>query len=114
MVSKLSASEKRMYGAFGNGIFCFANFCVKKLKLVFGKTRPICVNQKFIKRSILEKGFEATLWSKMNVLSVLGWNSLLCCKFCSDEVATIFSVASNFVSDKRIMQSLQNIFEQQK
>ena len=71
----------------------FVNFWVTKLKPSSGKVKQSTqnyLNQNLIKGSFLENGFEATLSSKTNVLSV--WKSILqfFCKVLSDEVETVF------------------------
>ena len=91
---KLPWSEKRMFWAFEKGIFqFFANFWVTKLKPFSGKVRQSIQNywnQNLIIGSFLENGFEATLSSKTNVLSVWKVHFSVFSKFLSDEVETIF------------------------
>ena len=93
-VSKLPWAQKRVFWAFEKTIFqSFANFWVTKLKPFSGKvTRSVqnWLNQNFFKGSFLENGFEATLTSKTNVLSVWKYHFSVFCKFLSDEVETIF------------------------
>ena len=94
MVLKLPWAPKRMFWAFKKTIFKFlANFCVTKLKPLFGKRRQSFRNylsQNLVIGSFLENGFEATLSSKANVLSV--WKNHIpnFGKFLCDEVETIF------------------------
>ena len=71
----------------------FPNFWVKNLKPFSGKVRQIVQNyldQNLVIGSFLENGFEATLSSKTNVLSVWKEHFSVFCKFLSDEVETIF------------------------
>ena len=83
-----------MFWAFEKGIFqFFANFWVTKLKPFSGKVRQSIQNywnQNLIIGSFLENGFEATLSSKTNVVSVWKEHFSVFCKFLSDEVETIF------------------------
>ena len=94
MVLKLPWARKRMFWAFKKTIFKFlANFCVTKLKPLSGKRRQSFRNylsQNLVIESFLENGFEATLSSKANVLSV--WKNHIpnFGKFLCDEVETIF------------------------
>ena len=94
MVLKLLWAQKRMLWAFEKWIFqFFANFWVTKLKPFSGKVRQSIQNywnQNLIIGSFLENGFEATLSSKTNVLSVWKEHFSVFCKFLSDEVETIF------------------------
>ena len=94
MVSKLPWAQKRMSWAFEKNIFqFFANFWVTKLKPFSGKVRQSIQNywnQNLIIGSFLENGFEATLSSKTNVVSVWKEHFSVFCKFLSDEVETIF------------------------
>ena len=71
----------------------FANFLATKLKPFFGKVRQsvqIYLNQNLVIGSFLENGFEATLRSKMNVLSVWKKHFSVFCEFLNDEVETAF------------------------
>ena len=74
MVLKLSWAQKHIFWAFEKNIFqFFASFWVTKLKPFSGKLRQNVqnyLNLNLVMRSFLEKGFEATLSSKANVLSV--------------------------------------------
>ena len=74
MVLKLSWAKKHIFWAFEKNIFqFFASFWVTKLKPFSGKLRQNVqnyLNLNLVMRSFLEKGFEATLSSKANVLSV--------------------------------------------
>ena len=94
MVLKLPWARKRMFWAFKKTIFKFlANFCVTKLKPLSGKRRQSFRNylsQNLVIGSFLENGFEVTLSSKVNVLSV--WKNHIpnFGKFLSDEVETNF------------------------
>ena len=94
MVLKLPWSLKRMFWAFEKGIFhFFANFWVTKLKPFSGEVRQSVqnyLNQNLVIRSFLENGFEVTLSSKTNVLSVWREHFSVFCRFVSDEVETIF------------------------
>ena len=94
MVLKLPWAQKRMSWAFEKNIFqFFANFWVRKLKPFSGKVRQSVqnyLNQNSVVGSLLENGFEATLSSKTNVLSVWSEHFSVFCKFLSDEVETIF------------------------
>ena len=94
MVLKLPWSRKRMFWAFEKNIFqLFANFWVTKLKLLSGKRRQSVrhyLNQNLVIRRFLENGFEATLGSKANVLSVWKNHISAFCKFLSDKVETAF------------------------
>ena len=94
MVLKLPSARKRMFWAFKKTIFKFlANFCVTKLKPLSGKRRQSFRNylsQNLVIGSFLENGFEATLSSKANVLSVWKNHISAFCKFLSDKVETAF------------------------
>ena len=83
-----------MLWAFEKWIFqFFANFWVTKLKPFSGKVRQSVqnyLNQNLVIGSFLENGFEATLSSKTNVVSVWSEHFSVFCKFLSDEVETIF------------------------
>ena len=85
MVSKLPRAQKRMFWRFEKGIFqFFANFWVTKLKLFSVKVRQSLqdhLNSKLVIGSYLENGFEATLWSESNVLSVCKGKFLVFCNF---------------------------------
>ena len=82
-----------MFWAFEKNIFqFFANFWVMKLKPFSGKVRQGVqnyLNQISVVGSFLEIGFEATLSSKTNVLSIWKQYFSIFCKFLSDEVETI-------------------------
>ena len=94
MVLKLPWARKRMFWAFEKTIFqFFANVWVTKLKPFSGKVRQSdqnCLNQNVSIGSFLENGFEATLSSKTNVLSVGKRHFSIFWKCLSDEVETIF------------------------
>ena len=94
MVLKLPSARKRMFWAFKKTIFKFlANFCVTKLKPLSGKRRQSFRNylsQNLVIGSFLENGFEATLISKANVLSIWRNHISAFCKVLSDEVKTPF------------------------
>ena len=87
MVLKLLGARKQMFWAFEKGIFqFFANFGVTKLKPFSGTVRQSVqtyLNQSLVIRSFLGNGFEDTVSSKTNVLSVFR-------KFLSDEVENLF------------------------
>ena len=94
MVLKLPLAQKRMFWEFEKDIFqFFANFWVTTLKPFSGKVRQSAqnyLNQKSVVGSFLENGFEATLSSKTNVLTVWKKHFSMFWKFLSDEVETIF------------------------
>ena len=94
MVLKLPWALKRMFWAFEKTIFqILANFWVTKLKPFSRKVTQSFqnyLNQNLVIGSFLENGFEATLSSKTNVLSVWKKHFSVFCKFLSDEVETIF------------------------
>ena len=75
----------------------FSVFCKSvsdELETIFGESeaKPSnSLNENLIKGSFLENDFEATLTSKINVLSDWKRHFLFFCKFLSDEVETIFS-----------------------
>ena len=83
-----------MLWAFDKSIFqFFASFWVTKLKPFSGKVRQSV--QSYLNRNLvivifLEKGFEATMISETNVLSVWKKHFPVFCKFLSDEVETVF------------------------
>ena len=83
-----------MLWTYENAIFqFFANFWVTKLKPFSGKVRQSVqnyLNQNLVIRSFLENGFEGTLSSKTNVLSVWKMHFSVFCKFLSDKVETVF------------------------
>ena len=94
MVLKLLGARKQMFWAFEEGIFqFFANFWVTKLK-PFSRTVRESVqnylNQSLVIRSFLENGFEDTVSSKTNFLSVWKGHFSVLCTFLSDEVQTLF------------------------
>ena len=88
MVSKLPWAQKGMLWAFEKSIFqFFASFWMTKLKPFSGKVRQSvqdCLNQNLVIGSLLEKGFEATLSSKTNVVSVWKEHFSVFCKFLSN------------------------------
>ena len=94
MVLKLPRAQKWMLWAFEKIIFqFFANIWVMKLKPFYGKVRQSAqnyLNQNLVIGSFLENGFEATLSSKINVVTVWKEHFSVFCKFLSDEVETIF------------------------
>ena len=83
-----------MFWESEKGIFqFFANFWVTKLKLFSGKLTQSFqnyLNQNLVIGSFLENGCEATLSSKMNVLSVWKGHFSVFCRFLSDEVEAVF------------------------
>ena len=83
-----------MFWAFEKNIFqFFANFWVMKLKPFSGKVRQGVqnyLNQISVVGSFLEIGFEATLSSKTNVLSVWKNHISTFWKFLSEEAETAF------------------------
>ena len=94
MAFKLTRPQKWMFWAFGKSILqFFAGLCVTKLKPFSGKvsqTVPNYFNQTLFIRNFLGNGFEATLSSKKNVLSVWKGHFSVFSKVLSDEVETIF------------------------
>ena len=94
MVSKLPWAQKRIFWVFEKSIFqFFADFWLTKLKPFSGKERQsvkIYSNQNLAMTTFLKKGFEATLSSKMNVLSLWNKHFSVFWKFLSGEVETIF------------------------
>ena len=94
MAFKLTRPQKWMFWAFGKSILqFFAGLCVTKLKPFSGKvsqTVPNYLNQTLFIRNFLGNGFEATLSSKKNVLSVWKGHFSVFSKVLSDEVETIF------------------------
>ena len=94
MVLEQPWAQKRIFWAFEKSIFqFFANFWVTKLKPFSGKVRQSFqnyLNQNLVIGSFLENGFEATLSSKTNVLSVWKEHFSVVCKFFSGEVETVF------------------------
>ena len=71
----------------------FCNFRVTKLIPLSGKVRQDikkCLNQNLVIRSFLENGFDATLSSEKNVLSIWKGNFSDFYKFLSDENETVF------------------------
>ena len=94
MAFKLTRPQKWMFWAFGKSILqFFAGLCVTKLKPFSGKvsqTVPNYFNQTLFIRNFLGNGFEATLSSKKNVLSVWKGHFSVFSKVLSDEVEMIF------------------------
>ena len=94
MVLKLPWAQKRMFWAFEKGIFqFFYKVCVTKLKQFSWKLRENVrsyLDQKLIKGSFLENGFEGILSSKTNVPSVWKRHFSVFCKFLSNKVETVF------------------------
>ena len=90
---KLPWAQKRVFGTLGKGILqFFAGFYMTKLKPLLGKVKQSIqnyLNQNLVIESFLENGFEATLSSKTNVVSVSKGCFLNLCKFLSHEVETI-------------------------
>ena len=82
-----------MLRTFENAIFqSFPSFWVTPLKLFSGKVRQSVqnyLNQNLVIGSFFENGFEATLSSKMIVLSVWKKDFPVFCKFLSDKVETV-------------------------
>ena len=71
----------------------FANFGLTNLESFLGKVKQSVqnfLNYNLVRGSFLEKGFEGTLISKTNVLSIQKEHFLLFCKFLSDEVENNF------------------------
>ena len=83
-----------MFWAFKKGIFqFFANFWLTKLKPFFGRVMQNiknCLIQNLVIGNFLENGFDSTLSSKTNVLSVWKGHFSVFCKFLSDKVETVF------------------------
>ena len=94
MVLRLPWDQKRIFWAFEKGMLqFFANFWLTKLKPFSGKKRQSEVNylnQDLVIGGFLENGFEATLRSKTNILSVWKGHASVFCKFLIDEVETVF------------------------
>ena len=94
IVLELRWAQKRRFSAFEKSIFqFFPKFWVTKLKLFSEKvTRSVqnYLNQSFIIGSFLENGFEATLSSKTNLMSVWKGHFSIFCKSLSDKVETLF------------------------
>ena len=120
MILKLPWAQKRMFSAFEKSIFQFlANFWVTKLKPFAGKVRKSVqdyLNQCLVMESFLENGFEATLISKTNVVSVWKGHFSFSWKFLSDEVETFSSEKQEkrsklFKSRFGHNNFLENIFE---
>ena len=88
------SDQKKMFWAFEKNIFqYFENVWVTKLKPFSAKVRQSLqnyLNQNLGVGSFLENGFEATLISKANVLSVWKNHISAFCKFLSEEVETAF------------------------
>ena len=93
MVSKLPWAQKGMLWAFGKDILqFFASFYVTKLKSLSGKVKQSVrnyLNQNLVIERFLENGFEASLSSKTNVVSVSKRRFSIFCKFFTGEVETI-------------------------
>ena len=71
----------------------FCKFLSEKVETIFWEVRQDLqnnLNQNLAIGSFLENGFEATLSSKTNVVSVWKEHFSVFCKFLSDEVETIF------------------------
>ena len=87
-------SSKRIFWVFEKGIFQFlSNFWLTNLKPFSEKLRQSVQNylhQNLIRGRFLENGFEATLSSKTNVLSVWKGHFSVLWKFLSDEIESIF------------------------
>ena len=78
---------KRAFSSF------FASLGETNLESFWGKVKQIVqnyLNHNLVRGSFLEKGFEGTLGSKTNVLSIQKEHFLLFCKFLSDEVENNF------------------------
>ena len=94
MVLKLPWAQKRMFWALEKSFFqFFANVWLTKLKPFSRKVRQSVqnyLNQNSVVGSLLENGFEATLSSKANVLSLWKNHISAFCKFLSDKVETAF------------------------
>ena len=93
MVSKLPWAQKGMLWAFGKDILqFFASFYVTKLKSLSGKVKQSVrnyLNQNLVIERFLENGFEASLSSKTNVVSVSKRRFPIFCKLFTGEVETI-------------------------
>ena len=120
MVLKLPWAEKRMFWAFEESIFqFFADFWVTKLKPFSRKERKSVqdyLNQNLVLGSLLENGFEATLSSKRNVVSVWKGYFSVFCRFLSDKVETILweseAKLQNYLNHNSVVGSLlENGFE---
>ena len=94
MVLKLPEGEKQLFWGFKCDTFhIFVNFWGTKLKLFSGKANQNLQNGfilKFASRGILETGFEVTLKSKTNALSVSKWIFYFFCTFFSEQVQKVF------------------------
>ena len=94
MVSKLAWAQKRMFWVFEKSIFqIFADFWLTKLKPFSGKERQsvrIYSNQNLAMITFLENGLEASLSSKINVLTLWKKYFPVFWKFFSDEVEPVF------------------------
>ena len=87
------SSKTNILGIWKGHFSVFANFWVTKLKPFSGKVRQSMqnyLNQNLVIGSFLENGFEATLSSKTNVLSVWKGHFSVFYKFLSDEIETVF------------------------
>ena len=94
MVLKLPWAQKRILWAFEKVIFqFFANLWVTKLKPFSRRVKQSVqnyLNQNLVIGSFVEKGFEATLSSKINALSIWKGHFSVFRKFLSDEVESLF------------------------
>ena len=86
-------SSKRNLLSLWKGILqFFASFCVTQLKSLSGKVKQSVrnyLNQNLVRERFLENGFEASLSSKTNVVSVSKRRFSIFCKFFTGEVETI-------------------------
>ena len=120
MVLEVPSTKNRMFWAFQKSIIqLFSNFWVMKLKAFSGKVKQNVqnyLNQNLVIGSFLENGFEATLISKTNVLSVWKKDFQFFCKFLSNEVETIFweseaKYRNQFFQNLVVRSFLENAFQ---
>ena len=94
MSLKLPWAQKRMLQAFEKSISqFFADFWVTKLKPFSEKVEERIqsyLNKNLVSRSFLENGFEATLSSKRNIVSLWKGHFTVFCKFLRDPVEITF------------------------
>ena len=93
MVLRLRWAQKRVLWVVEKSIFwLFANFSLKKLKLIFRKVRQSIqsyLSESLVIGSFLENTFEAILSWKTSVVIVWKERCSVFCKFLSDKVERI-------------------------
>ena len=109
-------TQKRIFWAFETRYFSvFCNFSSDEVETIFWENEAKhskYLNQNLVIRSFLENGFEATLSSITNVLSVWKGYFSVFCNFLSNEVGKVRQIIKNYVNQNLVIGSfLENGLE---